>query len=425
MYVETNGNGQLYYAYTDHLGSLTALTDKAGKIANVNGTEQRFAYDPWGNRRNPNDWSQLVTTPQYYLTDRGYTLHEHLDGFGLINMNGRVYDPMIARFLSPDPFIQAPGNWLNYNRYGYCYNNPLIYSDPSGEYALIDDLIVMGVGGIVNLGINMAQGNVKSFGSGIGYFVSGAAAAEVTIYAGPVAGGAVLGMGNDLTGQVSQNGWNNINPGQTVFAGFMGGATAYVGGQITSSISPYISGLTSNIASPVIQQAAIQSLTNTTSGFVLGTGVSYLQGNDLNTALRDGGQSALFGLGMGMISGTVSGYKIAEQKRIDPWTGEKLHGHHSDPIFMGGDRSQKRTDLKASTHRRLHKEMNDFLHKQKDAYMNHMRPQSNNSGSDIQQNFTRQQRLNSLQQFYDKNKWIYPRSRYDFYKNNNIKWWIW
>ena len=59
-------------------------------------------------------------------------MHEHLDAFGIINMNGRVYDPLTAQFFSPDPFVQAPDNWVNYNRYTYCFNNPLIYSDPSG-----------------------------------------------------------------------------------------------------------------------------------------------------------------------------------------------------------------------------------------------------------------------------------------------------
>ncbi len=53
-------------------------------------------------------------------------------GFGLINMNGRLYDPYLQRFLSPDPFIQAPGNAQNFNRYSYCLNNPLMYTDPSG-----------------------------------------------------------------------------------------------------------------------------------------------------------------------------------------------------------------------------------------------------------------------------------------------------
>jgi hypothetical protein len=40
----------------------------------------------------------------------------------------------MAQFFSPDPHIQAPSNWFNYNRYGYCYNNPLIHNDPSGEF---------------------------------------------------------------------------------------------------------------------------------------------------------------------------------------------------------------------------------------------------------------------------------------------------
>ena len=47
-------------------------------------------------------------------------------------MNGRVYDPLTAQFFSPDPILQAPGDWLNYNRYGYCMNNPTRYIDPSG-----------------------------------------------------------------------------------------------------------------------------------------------------------------------------------------------------------------------------------------------------------------------------------------------------
>ncbi len=69
--------------------------------------------------------------------NRGYTGHEHIDAFGIINMNGRVYDPLTAMFFSPDPYLQAPGDWLNYNRYGYCMNNPFRYTDPSGNVSEI------------------------------------------------------------------------------------------------------------------------------------------------------------------------------------------------------------------------------------------------------------------------------------------------
>ena len=64
---------------------------------------------------------------------RGYTGHEHLPEFQLINMNGRMYDPIVGRFLSPDPFVADGTFSQDYNRYSYCLNNPLIYTDPSGE----------------------------------------------------------------------------------------------------------------------------------------------------------------------------------------------------------------------------------------------------------------------------------------------------
>ena len=47
-------------------------------------------------------------------------------------MNGRMYDPVIGRVLSPDNFVQDPTNTQSYNRYSYCLNNPLRYTDPSG-----------------------------------------------------------------------------------------------------------------------------------------------------------------------------------------------------------------------------------------------------------------------------------------------------
>ena len=55
-------------------------------------------------------------------------------GFGLINMNGRLYDPYLQRFLSPDPYVQFTGNTQNFNRYSYVLNNPFMYTDPDGEW---------------------------------------------------------------------------------------------------------------------------------------------------------------------------------------------------------------------------------------------------------------------------------------------------
>ena len=59
----------------------------------------------------------------------GFTGHEHLYNFGLINM----YDPEFATFLPPDNYVQDPTSQQSFNRYAYCMYNPLKYVDPSGE----------------------------------------------------------------------------------------------------------------------------------------------------------------------------------------------------------------------------------------------------------------------------------------------------
>ena len=92
-----------------------------------------LAYDAWGRPRNPNDWTYNNITLTD-ITDRGYTGHEMLSAFGLINMNGRCYDPFTGQFLSPDPFVQNATDAQSYNRYSYCLNNPLKYIDPSGYF---------------------------------------------------------------------------------------------------------------------------------------------------------------------------------------------------------------------------------------------------------------------------------------------------
>jgi RHS repeat-associated protein len=62
---------------------------------------------------------------------RGYTGHEHLNQFGLINMNARLYDPLLGRFLAPDPQVANPDETNGFNRYAYASNNPLMFTDPS------------------------------------------------------------------------------------------------------------------------------------------------------------------------------------------------------------------------------------------------------------------------------------------------------
>ncbi|MCC6252954.1 MAG: hypothetical protein IT238_10880 [Bacteroidia bacterium] len=56
-----------------------------------------------------------------------------LNEFGLVNMNARLYDPVVGMMLSPDNYVQNPSNTQNFNRYAYCYNNLLAYIDSDGQ----------------------------------------------------------------------------------------------------------------------------------------------------------------------------------------------------------------------------------------------------------------------------------------------------
>jgi RHS repeat-associated protein len=117
----------LYYLFRDYLGSILLITNNLG-IA----VEQRH-FDAWGNIVKLTDGGGNNLT-DFVILNRGYTGHEHLTKVGLIHMNGRLYDPLLHRFLSPDNFVQDPYNTQNYNRYGYVLNNPLSHVDPSGEF---------------------------------------------------------------------------------------------------------------------------------------------------------------------------------------------------------------------------------------------------------------------------------------------------
>jgi RHS repeat-associated protein len=97
---------------------------------------------------------QLV--PIYLKTTTGTRFEKYVERSEIpiaesVSGNGRMYDPALGRFLSPDPFVQIPDFSQSFNRYGYCLNNPLIYTDPDGEYFGPDDLIAMALGGGYNL----------------------------------------------------------------------------------------------------------------------------------------------------------------------------------------------------------------------------------------------------------------------------------
>lgn len=125
--LKSNGTTQNYfYLHRDYQGTILAITNASGAVV-----EKRL-FDAWGAVLKVQDGAGNNLTKLTFF-DRGYTGHEHLQSVGLINMNARLYDPMLHRFLSVDNYVQDPSNTQNYNRYGYCVNNPMKYTDITGN----------------------------------------------------------------------------------------------------------------------------------------------------------------------------------------------------------------------------------------------------------------------------------------------------
>jgi RHS repeat-associated protein len=114
----------LHYLHADALGSIQTITDEAGTV------EATRDFSALGVERNG---AALFSEVPY-----GFTGQEHDDDLGLINMRGRIYDPQLAEFLSPDPFMPTPmGHGLN--AFSYVSNQPFDFTDPTGFDPMIID----------------------------------------------------------------------------------------------------------------------------------------------------------------------------------------------------------------------------------------------------------------------------------------------
>jgi RHS repeat-associated protein len=129
------GSESTRYLHADHLESIDAVTDAAGAV--VESTKR----DPFGNKVTNFNQPTLPTTitASTNKVRLGFTGHEQDDELGLVNMRGRMYDPRLGRFLTPDPLIGRPINNQAYNRYAYVINSPLKFVDPSGYLPMVGD----------------------------------------------------------------------------------------------------------------------------------------------------------------------------------------------------------------------------------------------------------------------------------------------
>lgn len=197
VYMKNGTSSRICYILRDYLGSITHIVYPGSS------TIQELSYDAWGCLRDPA--TQKVygygQQPKLFL-GRGYTGHEHLLQFGLINMNARLYDPVLGRFLSPDPNVQCPDWTQNMNRYTYAMNNPLCYIDKDGKFWWI--IVGAVIGGAANVICKAVSGQLHSFSDGFAAFGIGALAGGVGAATGGwafgVLGGAAGGAGGFIAG---------------------------------------------------------------------------------------------------------------------------------------------------------------------------------------------------------------------------------
>ena len=127
-------------------------------------------------------------------------------------MNARLYDPVLGRMLSPDNFVGDAGS-QGFNRYSYANNNPLVYTDPSGNFLFVPFLVAAAVqGGIsaaITIGINFLTDKPLFEGAGTSFLIG-------------AAGGAV----GNILGQVLSNGSKLLSIGQKIAINLASGAAS-------------------------------------------------------------------------------------------------------------------------------------------------------------------------------------------------------
>ncbi|MBN1179585.1 MAG: RHS repeat-associated core domain-containing protein [Anaerolineae bacterium] len=108
--------GTVTFLHSDHLGSTSLTTDGNG------GSPVRQWYEPYGEVR----WSTGALP-----TDYGFTGQQNVPSIGLVFMRARFYHSGLGRFVSADAIVPHQTDPQNFNRYAYCGDNPLRYTDPS------------------------------------------------------------------------------------------------------------------------------------------------------------------------------------------------------------------------------------------------------------------------------------------------------
>ena len=302
-YAESTGSYK--FLHKDYLGSILAITDETG-----NAVEQRH-YDAWGNFTHLKiyDPPMIVGVQQVtdflatnsLLLDRGYTSHEHFSEVGLIHMNGRLYDPLLRRFLNADENIQDTFNTQNYNKYGYVLNNPLMYNDPSGELFwipivawVVANAAAIGTAALAGAIISMASavivagltGNAISAGGILKSAFVGAISGAVTFGIGSifsVAGGSLTSIGSSIKDAIGGFGLTMVQAGtHAISQGVMSLVQNGGSGFLSGAISGFLGHMGAEAWGATMKGVGMSQFSKSTAGMVTFGAISGGIGSELS-----------------------------------------------------------------------------------------------------------------------------------------------
>lgn len=267
--VKQNGNSSYYMVLRDHLGSITQV---------IGSSSHEQSYDAWGRLRNPSTYEVYApgSEPDLFL-GRGYCGHEHIPGIGLINMNARLYDPLIGRFLSPDPYVQAPDFSQSFNRYSYCMNNPLIVIDRDGQLWFVPILVGAAIGAAFSAATYTAMvvftpmtWNSSQFWRAVGMGALGGALGGAAGLAGSALGVTQAGnlLGYNILSQTTNSLITNAVFGQRTELSDIIGIAA---GATISSVLPKFGAINAKPIINTLAETGFNSLRGAATGIVKGT----------------------------------------------------------------------------------------------------------------------------------------------------------
>ena len=138
-----------------------------------------YSYDAWGNFTttvHTTDTEKAYKAQCNSLTYRGYYYDEETN---LYYLQTRYYSPELCRFIQPDNIEYLDPSSINgLNLYCYCMNNPIMYVDPTGHFAISTFLIGLAVSSLVTWGLSeifgaQIVGGASSMVNGYGAITTG------------------------------------------------------------------------------------------------------------------------------------------------------------------------------------------------------------------------------------------------------------